>query len=432
MNHSDVFPIGLEIKAGDLQDKWQCLTAWQKEYQDFFICLDSNGFELGSWKEGPQAFDWIAAGGIQHKIEFTGDIDTFFAELESFQTFRFGHLAYNLGHYLDPAFKLQNEGIFPASSFIVPEWVIVCKGEKHCLFAKKGFDIDIFLKIQAVKSSDDVATFSPWQSYIKEECYYKKAEALVQSIKRGDIYEVNFCNYYQSQVQNLQPFSIYKELQSVNNNPYSGYYQIEKASLACCSMERYLTKIDDTVISSPIKGTRARAVGKEDELLKLQLQTDLKEIAENAMVVDLVRNDLSRIAEKGSVEVPDFLHVHTFPKVHQLISTVKAKVSSGIKLQDIIRATFPMGSMTGAPKINAVNLAYEQEKFSRNIYSGSIGYIDPNNNFDFNVVIRSVVMNLSTSELIAPVGGALTAYCTPRNEWEEQLVKISPLLHLLK
>lgn len=183
------------------------------------------------------------------------------------------------------------------------------------------------------------------------------------------------------------------------------------------------------LLSQPIKGTSRRgATPEEDEALKKELQENPKERAENIMIVDLVRNDLSKIARPKSVTVDELCGVYTFETVHQLISTVSCEVEETTSFTDIIRATFPMGSMTGAPKVRAMELIEEYEAFKRGLYSGTIGYISPNGNFDLNVVIRTLLYNKVQKYLSCSVGGAITINSDPEKEYEECLVKVQRIL----
>ena len=197
--------------------------------------------------------------------------------------------------------------------------------------------------------------------------------------------------------------------------------------------ERYIKKDGCKVISQPIKGTEKRSDNKkEDQQLALELSNDEKERSENIMIVDLVRNDLSRTAKKGSVKVKELCKIYTFDQVHQMISTVESKVKKSTNPIDIIETTFPMGSMTGAPKISAMQIIEELEETKRGLYSGAVGYISPKGNFDFNVVIRSILYNETKQYVSYSVGGAITAKSNPLKEYEECLVKAKAMRQVLE
>lgn len=199
------------------------------------------------------------------------------------------------------------------------------------------------------------------------------------------------------------------------------------------SPERYLKKDGETIISQPIKGTAKRSKNiLEDDRLKIALSQDTKERSENIMIVDLVRNDLSKTAIKGSVKVEELTKVYTFDQVHQMISTVTSKVEETTHPVDVIKSTFPMGSMTGAPKISAMRIIEDLEASKRGLYSGSVGYFSPTGNFDFNVVIRSILYNKTKKYVSYSVGGAITAKSDPLKEYEECLLKAKAMRTVLE
>jgi para-aminobenzoate synthetase component 1 len=202
-------------------------------------------------------------------------------------------------------------------------------------------------------------------------------------------------------------------------------YKVKEQYLICASPERYIQNTHNTIISQPIKGTIKRDITNKqhDEQLKLALRSNKKEISENVMVVDLVRNDLSKICEASTVTVPELMQVYTFPQLHHLISTIKGQLKERISFKQIIEATFPMGSMTGAPKHSVVQLINEFETGSRGIFAGTVGYISPNNHFDFNVIIRSILYNATSKYLSYWVGSGITIYSNPTDEYNECLLK---------
>ena len=186
--------------------------------------------------------------------------------------------------------------------------------------------------------------------------------------------------------------------------------------------ERFPSRRGNKLISQPIKGTSSRKKNPErDQQLKTELLKDEKERAENVMIVDLVRKDLTKSAKAGTVKVEELFGVYSFPQVHQMISTITGEVKEGVDLAAILQATFPMGSMTGAPKRKVMQLIEQYESTKRGIYSGAVGYISPEKDFDFNVVIRSILYNAKEKYLGYLVGGGITAYSEPENEDEECL-----------
>ena len=198
------------------------------------------------------------------------------------------------------------------------------------------------------------------------------------------------------------------------------------------SPERYLKKVGNQLISQPIKGTARRfADAVLDAQAKEQLSTDPKERSENIMIVDLVRNDLSRTAAKGSVQVEELCAIYSFEQVHQMISTITSEMLPEYKAVDALQTTFPMGSMTGAPKISAMQIIEQLEETKRGLYSGAVGYFTPEGDFDFNVVIRSILYNEQNQYVSFSVGSAITALSVPENEYEECLVKAKAMREVL-
>ena len=230
---------------------------------------------------------------------------------------------------------------------------------------------------------------------IAKKDYLTIIEKLRQHILRGDCYEINFCQEFYAEGAKIDPVEVYKKLSSLSPNPFSSLYKVKDQWLICASPERFLRKEGNKILSQPIKGTAKRIEGNElnDQYVKESLARSAKDRSENVMVVDLVRNDLAKVCEEGSVKVEELYGVYTFPQVHQMISTVSGRLMKDIAFTSIIRATFPMGSMTGAPKKRVMELIEKYESTKRGLFSGAVGYITPAGDFDFNVVIRSVLYN---------------------------------------
>lgn len=260
--------------------------------------------------------------------------------------------------------------------------------------------------------------------------YHQTFDQLIESLQYGNIYEVNYCQeFFDDSMQLDDPEAAYFRLNEITQAPFSAYIAFDTHRILCGSPERFLERKGDTLWSQPIKGTSKRgAHEEEDELLKQQLLENPKERSENVMIVDLVRNDLSKIAQPASVQVDELFGVYTFKTVHQLISTISCKVKPEVSFAEILHATFPMGSMTGAPKKSAVEIIETQEDFRRGLYSGSLGYIAPNGDFDLNVVIRSLIYNTETNYLSCAVGGAITIQASAEAEYEECKVKVKTIL----
>lgn len=323
---------------------------------------------------------------------------------------------------------------FPLLYLCVMENVLELKGSQYTYLEGKASEenealVRRFLSPATSGFSNEVH----WnlQPSLTREDYLEKVGSLKKHLQAGDIYEVNFCQEYAAQgVEIRQPLDFYFRLNEVTRAPYSAFVTFDEFSVFCGSPECYLSKKGDTLRSFPIKGTHRRgSTPEQDALFRETLLNDTKERAENVMIVDLVRNDLSRLATKGSVRVEELFGIYTFETVHQMISTVACTLRDNTSFSDILRATFPMGSMTGAPKIRAMQLIERHENFRRGLYSGAIGYLKPNGDFDFNVVIRSMIHNKNTGYLSCAVGSAITIHSDAEKELAECETKISRILN---
>jgi para-aminobenzoate synthetase component 1 len=266
-----------------------------------------------------------------------------------------------------------------------------------------------------------------------KDSYLEKVEKLRKSISLGDIYEVTFCQEFFAEQAAINPYQVYQNLKDVSPTPFSGFFKLTDKYILSASPERFLCKRKNQLFSQPIKGTAKRSSDpEEDEKIRLGLLNSTKEQAENVMIVDLVRNDLTKSAVKGSVKVEELFGIYTFPQVHQMISTISCTVDPLIHPVEALKNTFPVGSMTGAPKVRAMELIEETECSRRGIYSGSFGYFEPDGDFDFNVVIRSILYNESSKYLSFQVGGAITYASSAEAEYEECLLKASAIVKTLK
>lgn len=347
----------------------------------------------------------------------------------------FGSLAYDLKNAFEPLSSVHIDHLaYPLAHFWVPKYVIHLEKEKfQYLQGEQDEESFQFLDYFMEEEIDHNFHSFPYrfEARTSKERYISQVEKLKAHIQRGDIYEVNYCQeFFAENVELDYPMDTYFKLNRITKAPFSTFLQTEKHAIFCGSPERYMKKIGHRLLSQPIKGTAPRGANPSDDLLlKEQLQNDPKERAENIMIVDLVRNDLSRVAKKGSVHVSELCGIHTFETVHQMISTVECEIEPEVTFLDILNASFPMGSMTGAPKVEAMKIIDETEDFNRGIYSGSVGYISPSGDFDFNVVIRSLIYNREKKYLSCSVGGAITILSDPEKEYEECQTKIQKILN---
>lgn len=347
----------------------------------------------------------------------------------------FGHITYDYKNEIEALKSKQQSAFrFPNLSFFQPEVVVLLKsndieilhssnpaGEKKLISA---------LNKRASLKSDNPNSRKIVDLTTKEE-YLQNVLKLLNHIQQGDIYEINYCIGFRYNGI-IDPYATFSKLWELTEAPFSCFYKRDNQFVLCGSPERYICKTGSTLISQPIKGTAARSTAKETDLQrKSNLQCDAKERAENVMIVDIVRNDLSRIAQRGSVRVNELCKVYSYKTVHQMISTVACELKPDITFKDIIHATFPMGSMTGAPKIRAMQLADQYENLQRGMYSGTIGYIAPNGDFDFNVVIRAIVYDREKQITELYAGSAITANCNPEKEYEECLLKAQSMIRAL-
>lgn len=259
---------------------------------------------------------------------------------------------------------------------------------------------------------------------VNRDAYIATVNDIKSHIARGDVYEMNYCTEFYSDEVRLDAVDVYVRLTELSPMPFSALMKQGDGLLMCASPERYLMKRGRELVSEPIKGTCGRgATVEEDVALAHGLANNEKERAENIMIADLVRNDLSRVAQRGSVHVKELCGVKAFRQVHQMVSTIGATLREGLDWVDVIEATFPMGSMTGAPKVSAMQLIEQSEVTRRGLYSGTVGYVTPEGDFDLNVVIRSILYNRTSGYVSYITGSAITHLCDAEQEYEECLLK---------
>ena len=350
----------------------------------------------------------------------------------------FGFISYDLKNELEELHSDNVDGLhFPLICFFEPEFVIEVGDD----FIEISYDDqfsgnleDLISKLTSDRNSDThVSTAISIKQRMSEEEYLTAVNTLKEHIKKGDIYEVNYCQeFYAEQVQ-IDALQVFKKLNAISSAPFAAYFKFEHYYLMSSSPERFLKREGNRLISQPIKGTAKRSEDvNEDQLLKERLKFDPKERSENVMIVDLVRNDLSKLAQRGTVHVDELFGVYTFKQVHQMISTVSCDLKPDLTFADIIKATFPMGSMTGAPKHSAMQLIEKYERTKRGLYSGTLGYIDPEGNFDLNVVIRSILYNSKDQYLSFSVGSAITDKSDAKAEYEECMTKAKAMFDVLQ
>jgi len=411
----------------------QQLLLWSQSL-DTFLWLDSN-----EYPQKYSSFDKVLAVGVVSELKM--DYQNAFNQLDTYQQktqdYLFGYLSYDLKNDTEDLVSNNKDFLhFPDLYFFQPKKLFFIRGNEiefqYNETCKNEIDSDFEqIKRSKVKQLAPKKEVSISQRIAKEK-YLSKIKQVQKHIQRGDTYEVNFCMEYYAENQKINPLVVYQNLNAISKPPFASFFKNKNQYLLSASPERFIRKEGQKVISQPIKGTAKRGKNKaEDKRLIAQLNNDPKERSENIMIVDLVRNDLSKTATKSSVEVAEFCKVYTFKQVHQLISTVVSKVKKEVNPVKLLKSMYPMGSMTGAPKISTMKIIEELEETKRGLYSGSIGYFTPNGNFDFNVVIRSILYNAQKKYISYMVGGAITAKSIPEKEYQECLLKAEAMKNVL-
>ena len=358
----------------------------------------------------------------------------------------FGHIAYDFKNAEENLHSANFDGIgFPEVYFFVPARIFMIQDNTlKGLYRDYGAEQWSKDLIQLQKIYEDLAHEEVSDKTIAKgaalqlkgrwtpEQYQQKFQQIQKHIQRGDIYETNFCQEFYHEQAEINPQQLFEKLNNYSKAPFAAFYQLHDRYALCASPERYLTKKGKRLISQPIKGTLKRQINPQaDEKAVEVFVNNPKERRENIMITDLVRNDLSRVAAKDSVKVQELCALKSYAHVHQLVTTVCAELKEGFEAMDAVKATFPMGSMTGVPKIRALQLMEHYEDHKRGLYSGTIGYFTPEGDFDFNVVIRTLLYNGVTKYLSLSVGGALTSSANAQDEYQECLLKAEALREVL-
>jgi para-aminobenzoate synthetase component 1 len=416
----------------------QQLLAWSQQFREV-VFLDSNEHQnLYS------QYDCILA--VDAFTSLKTDQFNAFESLKQYQQttkdWLFGYLSYDLKNDVEVLYSANFDGLqFPDLFFFQPKKIFLLKGNdleiRYLNMCDDELELD-FTELQLTTVNRQLTTAihlpSPAniQQRISKEIYVEKVSKMLEHIHHGDIYEANFCMEFYAENKTIHPLEKFLKLNEISHAPFSVFFKNHQHYLLSDSPERYLKKDGERIISQPIKGTARRFTDvAADETSKNNLVNDPKERAENIMITDLVRNDLSRTAQKGSVKVSELCGIYSFLQVHQMISTITSKLKDEYSSLDVLKTTFPMGSMTGAPKISAMQIIENLEETKRGLYSGAVGYFTPENDFDFNVVIRSILYNQEKQYVSFSVGSAITSQSIPEMEYEECLLKAKAMLEVL-
>ena len=425
------------------------LLSWAQQFETV-LWLDSNNYH-----QKYASFDGALAADDFTSIKT--DYYNAFEKLKEYQTitkdYIFGYITYDVKNDVEQLSSKNFDGLhFADLYFFQPKKLVFIKGnsvEFHYLGMvddeiESDFEeisnLSLITQSKDLENNKNIDSNQPETTKenikiklrIHKDEYHAKVTQVLEHIKKGNIYEANFCQEFYAENATINPVEVYKHLNQISEPPFASFLKIDHQYALCASPERYIKKEGTKIISQPIKGTAKRLISKfDDAQLALDLTRDEKERAENVMIVDLVRNDLSKTAKIGTVKVEELCKVYSFKQVHQLISTVVSEVADTTHPIDILQSTFPMGSMTGAPKVSAMKIIEDLEETKRGLYSGTIGYFTPENDFDFNVIIRSILYNEEKKYISYSVGGAITAKSVVEKEYEECLLKAKAMKQAL-
>lgn len=412
----------------DVQNFKAKALQWASSF-NVFCCLDSNSFSDPCSK-----FDFLAAAGAKRQL--VANAGKAFEQLEQFRQqnpgWLFGFFGYDLKNETENLHSANVDGLeFPDLFFFVPEHILLVRGNELEIISDDP--VHILDAIQATNPTRLTQNINiNIQARFSKQDYLDAVAQIKNHITRGDIYVTNFCQEFYAENAVLDPLSVFETLNEISPAPFSAFLRLEDNNVMCASPERFLAKRGSKLISQPIKGTAKRGNDQaEDELIKENLRSEAKEQQENVMIVDLVRNDLTRSAVPGTVKTEELFGIYSFKQVHQMISTVTCQVDENVSPVDAIKNAFPMGSMTGAPKISAMQLMERYERSKRGVYSGAIGYFSPDGDFDFNVVIRTLLYNRQKQYLSFQAGSAITFHADAEKEYEECLLKVKAIREVL-
>lgn len=411
----------------------QQLLGWAQQFREI-VFLDSNQY--------PQEFsNFECAIAVDAFTSLKTDFKNAFEDLKQYQQISndwlFGYLSYELKNDIEDLSSQNFDGLgFADLFFFQPKKIFIFNQNQlqmqYLHLCDDEIDADL-LEIQTYVKKEFTPSKVVLNQQITKDTYVSKVKKILEYIQQGAVYETTFCMSFFAENCDINPLEKFQKLNEISKAPFSVFLKNKNHYLLSASPERYLKKNNDLLVSQPIKGTSKRFLDKiEDQNSKIQLASDQKERSENIMITDLVRNDLSRTAQKGTVLVTELCKVYPFEQVHQMISTITSRLDPKYTAIDAIKTTFPMGSMTGAPKIAAMKIIESLEESRRGLFSGAVGYFEPNGNFDFNVVIRSILYNKENKFLSFSVGSAITAMSNPEKEYQECLLKAKALRRVLE
>ncbi|WP_276364047.1 anthranilate synthase component I family protein [Daejeonella sp. H1SJ63] len=384
-------------------------------------------FDSNHYSDPYSAFDVLIGAGAKKEISNYGQDS--FSKLKEFLKSEAGYIpgffSYDLKNEIENLRSKNPDHLkFPDIHFFLPEHLLIISGNIIKIYSDNPDSVWQSVNNFNIHNSGSTHLKPVIKSRFTREEYIHTVEEIQKHIQRGDIYEINFCQEFYAENVQIDPLELFIRLNNLSPTPFANFFRLNDLYIISATPERFLSRKKNKLISQPIKGTTSRNANRKiDEIQKEQLLNDEKERAENVMIVDLVRNDLTKSAKQGSVRVEELFGIYSFKQVHQLISTIVCEAREDLSNADIIANTFPMGSMTGAPKIRAMQLADQYERSKRGIYSGAVGYFSPDGDFDFNVVIRTILYNSSLNYLSFHTGSAITLDSDPVKEYEECVLK---------
>ncbi len=399
----------------------------------YFCYLDSNNYSNYPHSTFGSLFAIEANAVISTNENCLQQVELF---QQTHKDWLFGYLSYDLKNEIEPTLHSTHSDCIQHQivHFFVPKYLLKIENNKVEIGVHHKEEIAAFTAFlkQSIPNQKTQTSLSIQHRISKKE-YINTVEEIKNNIRRGDIYELNFCQEFFVQQATIHPTQVFHTLNEISKAPFTSFFKTNEKYLLCASPERFLKRQGNQLISQPIKGTRKRLKDIQADLqIKNELHNDEKERSENVMIVDLVRNDFARIATQNSVQVEELFGIYSFEQVHQMISTITCNIKPEITFSEIIQAMFPMGSMTGAPKLSAMQLIEKYEHSKRGLFSGAVGYITPKGNFDFNVVIRSILYNATQQYVSMQTGSAITIDCDAEKEYEECLLKAQALFNALK
>jgi len=416
------------------------LTRYIQQLDNGIILRSNSYFQLSGKNTVRSSYDFLAGLSSISSCEPSTDKLNTLKSLYDNKDWLFGYIGYDIKNELEELVSENFDGLGFSEIFFFQPRIVMLDNEDSLVvkfFPEYDSVEDIEKLVSKLDNADEIPDFissvNTFNSRFSKSEYIKTVEKVKEHIQRGDIYEMNLCQEFYNENSEIDPAETFIALNRYSPTPFASFLKANNRYVISATPERFLRKLGDKIISQPIKGTIARSIDpEEDESIKIKLQNDPKERAENIMIVDLVRNDLSKVAEIGTVNVDELCGVYPFRQLYQMVSTISCKIKKDHDFIDVIKATFPMGSMTGAPKIRAMQLIEHFEKTKRGLYSGSIGYISPDHDFDLNVVIRSLLYNKDTKYLSFTVGGAITIHSDSEMEYQECMLKAKAILSTLK